>query len=193
MGGNGLRVTGSYRRAVAVRVRTRRRKRGRDRGTVAGPSVGAGRAVRRLLGDPTGRETVIVVINVARSVTICAAAIVAFLDAPAALVYALASVMGLLQSTFRPTQAALLPQLARSPEELTAANLVLTTIESVGLFIGPAIGGLLLAVTSTSTVFGITGGVFLLAALLLVGVHADRTVGNAIAERQLPARGVRGL
>jgi MFS family permease len=87
--------------------------------------------------------------------------------------------MGLLQSTFRPTQAALLPQLARSPEELTAANLVLTTIESVGLFIGPAIGGLMLAVTSTSTVFGITGGVFLLAAFLLVGVHADRTTEPA--------------
>jgi MFS family permease len=132
-----------------------------------------------VLGDRYRRETVIVVINVARSVTIGAAALAAFVGAPAALVYALASVMGLLQSTFRPTQAALLPQLARSPEELTAANLVLTTIESVGLFIGPAIGGLMLAVTSTSTVFGITGGVFLLAAFLLVGVHADRTTEPA--------------
>ena len=72
--------------------------------------------------------------------------------------------MGLLQSVFRPTQAALLPLLARSPQELTAANLVLTTIESVGIFVGPAIGGLLLAVTGTDTVFAVTGGVFLLAA-----------------------------
>jgi MFS family permease len=83
--------------------------------------------------------------------------------------------MGLLQSIFRPTQAALLPLLARTPRELTAANLVLTTIESVGLFVGPAFGGLLLAVTGTDTVFAVTGVVFLLAALLLVRVSVRRT------------------
>ena len=125
-----------------------------------------------LLGDRFPRERVIVAINVARSVTIAGAAVAAFAGAPAGVVYALAGLMGLLQSTFRPTQAALLPLLARSPDELTAANLVLTTIESVGVFVGPAIGGLLLAVTGTDTVFAITGVVFLLAALLLVGVRA---------------------
>jgi len=125
-----------------------------------------------LLGDRFPRERVIVAINVARSITIAGAAAAAFVGAPAGVVYALAGLMGLLQSTFRPTQAALLPRLARSPEELTAANLVLTTVESVGVFAGPAIGGLLLAVTGTDTVFAITGVVFLLAALLLAGVRA---------------------
>jgi MFS family permease len=114
--------------------------------------------------------------------TIAGAALAAFTDAPAAIVYALASVMGLLQSTFRPTQAALLPLLARTPEELTAANLVLTTVESVGLFVGPAFGGLLLAATATETVFAVAGGFFLIAALLLSGVRADRTV-KALALR----------
>jgi len=125
-----------------------------------------------LLGDRYRRERVIVAINVARSVTIVGAAAAAFAGAPAGVIYALAGLMGLLQSTFRPTQAALLPQLARTPEELTAANLVLTTIEGVGVFAGPAIGGLLLAVAGTHTVFATTGVVFLLAALLLVGVRA---------------------
>ncbi|HEX6664596.1 MAG TPA: MFS transporter [Gaiellaceae bacterium] len=132
-----------------------------------------------VLGDHYRRERVIVAINVARSVTIGLAAVAAFAQAPAGIVYALGSLMGLLQSTFRPTQAALLPQLARSAEELTAANLVLTTIESVGLFVGPAIGGLLLAATGTDTVFAVTGGVFLLAAVLLVGVHP----GDGLARR----------
>jgi MFS family permease len=126
-----------------------------------------------LLGDRYRRERVIVAINVARSVTIVGAAAAAFAGAPAGVVYALAGLMGLLQSTFRPTQAALLPLLSRSPAELTAANLVLTTIEGVGVFAGPAIGGLLLAVAGTHTVFAATGVVFLLAALLLVGVRAD--------------------
>src|SRR5215467_3224680 len=83
-------------------------------------------------------------------------------------VAALASVMGLLQSTFRPTQSALLPSLVRRPEELTAANLVLTTIESVGIFVGPAIGGILLAVAGTDTIFAIAAACFLASALLLV-------------------------
>jgi MFS family permease len=128
-----------------------------------------------MLGDRYPRERVIVAINVARSLTIAGAALAAFSGAPAGVVYALASLMGLLQSTFRPTQAALLPLLARTPQELTAANLVLTTVESVGLFVGPAVGGLLLAATGTDTVFAVTGGMFLLAALLLAGVRAGST------------------
>jgi len=126
-----------------------------------------------------------VAINVARSVTIAGAALAAFVDAPAGVIYALASLMGLLQSIFRPTQAALLPSLARSPQELTAANLVLTTIESVGIFVGPAVGGLLLAVTGTDVVFASTGAVFLLAALLLAGVHPERAAASPRAERGL--------
>jgi MFS family permease len=127
-----------------------------------------------MLGDRYRREVVIAGINLARTLTIAAAAIAAFVDAPEAVVYALASLVGLLQSAFRPTQAALLPLLARTPEELTAANLVLTTVESVGLFVGPALGGLLLAVMRTDSVFALTAGVFLVASLALVGIQADR-------------------
>jgi MFS family permease len=136
------------------------------------------------LGDRYPRERVIFAINVARSVTIAAAAAAAFLGAPAGIIYALASLMGLLQSIFRPTQAALLPLLAKTPQELTAANLVLTTIESVGIFIGPAIGGLLLAVAGTDIVFAATGGVFLLAAVLLAGVKADRVAPSTTTVRR---------
>ena len=51
-------------------------------------------------------------------------------------------------TAFRPAQAALLPALARDPAELTAANAVSSTVESVGFFAGPAIAALLLAVAS---------------------------------------------
>jgi predicted MFS family arabinose efflux permease len=78
-----------------------------------------------------------------------------------------------MQSIFRPTQAALLPTLSRSPEELTAANLVLTTIESVGVFVGPAIGGILLALVGVDAIFAASAVAFLLSALLLAGVRAE--------------------
>jgi MFS family permease len=136
-----------------------------------------------VLGDRYPRDRVIVGINVARSITIVGAAAAVYLSAPAGIVYALASLMGLLQSVFRPTQTALLPVLAQTPQELTAANLVLTTVESVGVFAGPAIGGVLLAVTGTDTIFAITGGVFLLAALLLMRVSSPAAAQPAAPQK----------
>jgi hypothetical protein len=75
---------------------------------------------------------------------------------------------------FAPAEGALLPVLARTPEELTASNLVLTTIEALGIFLGPAVGGLLLAATSTDTVLAVSSFAFLLSALLVSRIHVDR-------------------
>jgi predicted MFS family arabinose efflux permease len=72
---------------------------------------------------------------------------------------------------FRPAQAALLPSLVTSPAELTAANVASSTIESVGTFLGPALGGLLLAVTSPAVVFGANAATFLWSALLVLGLR----------------------
>ena len=66
-----------------------------------------------------------------------------------------------------PAEAALLPDLARTPEELTAANVVRSTIESVGTFAGPAIGGALLAFWSPGTVMLVTAAAFVWGAVLV--------------------------
>jgi MFS family permease len=130
------------------------------------------------LGDRYPRERVLLAINLGRTVTIAGAATAALAHAPAGIVYVLGALMGLLQSAFRPTQSALLPLVARTPDELTAANLVLTTLESVGLFVGPAVGGLLLVVTGIDTVFGATAVVFLVSVLFLAGVQGGRTAAR---------------
>jgi MFS family permease len=124
-----------------------------------------------LLGDRYPRQRVIFFVNIARTIAIAAAAAVALLGAHVALIYLLTALVGLMQSIFRPTQAALLPTLSRSTEELTAANLVLTTIESVGVFVGPAIGGILLALVGVDAIFAASAVAFLLSALLLAGVR----------------------
>ena len=131
------------------------------------------------LGDRYPRHRVLFLVNVARTALILGAAAVALLDVHVAAIYVLTALVGLMQSLFRPTQAALLPSLARSPEELTAANLVLTTIESVGIFMGPAIGGIMLALTGTDAVFAASAVAFLLSALLLAGVRPEREAPRA--------------
>ena len=85
-----------------------------------------------------------------------AAGVVALSDGPPWAVYAFAGASSILGTLFLPAESALLPDLARDPEELTAANVTRSTIDSVGSFVGPAIGGLLLAATSAGVVFIVT-------------------------------------
>ena len=129
-----------------------------------------------MLGDRYPRHRVIFIVNIARTALILGAAAVALLDAHIAFIYLLTALVGLMQSLFRPTQSALMPSLSRSTEELTAANLVLTTIESLGIFLGPAVGGIMLALTGTDVVFATAAISFLVSALLLAGVRPEREV-----------------
>ncbi|HEY2938667.1 MAG TPA: MFS transporter [Gaiellaceae bacterium] len=134
-----------------------------------------------LLGDRFPRKRVMVAADLVRACAMGGAAAAVFAGAPAAAVYALAVVTALTGTAFQPAQAALLPALARSPEELTAANATSTTLESVGFFVGPALGGLLLAVTSVGAVFSVTAGLFLWSALVLGRMRAESR-GGAVVE-----------
>ena len=126
-----------------------------------------------VLGDRFPRERLMFFLSVARAVFMAATAVVLFAGLSSWVVYTVAGVVALTASIVRPIQSALLPQLARTPEELTAANLVLTTIESSGIFLGPAAGGLLLAATNAQTVFAAAAGSFLVGAFLLAGLHVE--------------------
>jgi CRP-like cAMP-binding protein len=124
-----------------------------------------------MLGDRFPRERVIVVAELTRSLLLAASVFVIALEGPVALVYVLAGLVSIAYSAVRPAQAALLPSLATSPAELTAANVTSSTVESLGIFGGPAIGGLLLAATSVEVVFGAAAVAFLFSAVLVSRVH----------------------
>jgi MFS family permease len=134
-----------------------------------------------LLGDRFPRKRIMIAADLARVCTMGGAAVAVFAGAPAVVVYALAVLTALASTAFGPAQSALLPSLARSPEELTAANATSTTLESVGFFLGPALGGLLLTVTSVGTVFAATAALFLWSALVLSRISAD-SQGDPSAE-----------
>jgi len=124
-----------------------------------------------LLGDRYDKRLVMVSSDLARVLLIGAAAAAVYTDSPPVVVYILAALVGVAATAFRPAEAALVPTLAGTPEELTAANVTASTIESIGMFGGPAIGGLLLAATGPATVFAVTAGLLLVSAALLVGIH----------------------
>jgi MFS family permease len=128
-----------------------------------------------LLGDRYPRDRVMLGASLARVVAVGAAAAVVARGASPLLVYLLAGVVTLTSTAFRPAQAAALPSLARTPDELTAANVASSTIATLSSFVGPAVGGLLFAVTSTEVVFLATAGVFLWSALLVARVSLPKS------------------
>jgi MFS family permease len=120
-----------------------------------------------VLGDRFDRRLVMISSDLVRGSLIVIAAVAISAGAPAIVVYVLSIVITVSATPFRPAEAALTPSLSRTPEELTAANVVSSTIESLALFGGPALGGLLLAATSTVTVFIATAACHVWSAVLV--------------------------
>ena len=125
-----------------------------------------------ILGDRYPRKRVMFLTNLAQALTIAVAGVVILVDWPSIVVYTLVTVNAVVVTAFRPAQASLLPSLARTPTELTAANVTASTVESLGLFVGPAIGGALLAVTSPGVVFLVTAVMALVSAALIARIAA---------------------
>jgi MFS family permease len=90
----------------------------------------------------------------------------AMLTAPSLVVYGAAVVASCAVTLTRPVHNAILPDLARTPDQLTASNSVSGSAEGLGMLIGPLLAGLVVAIWGTSAVPLAFGGLMGLAALL---------------------------
>ena len=124
-----------------------------------------------LLGDRLPRKRVMVAADLSRVSLIAIAAADIYLGGPLLVVYVLFAIVSAAGTAFRPAQAALLPALAQSPNELTAANAVATTIQSAASFVGPALGGVLIAATQPATAFLVAAATFGWSASMLIGIR----------------------
>ncbi len=86
---------------------------------------------------------------------------------PVVVVIALAAASSMLASTYRPLLIAIMPWLVRSPAELSAVNVLATTMENSGALAGPVAVAALLAAGPTWLAVGVASG-FLAAATLLL-------------------------
>jgi MFS family permease len=89
--------------------------------------------------------------------------------------------VGLASTLIRPALQALLPSLARTPEELIASNGATSTIESVGTLVGPVLAGVLVSVADVATVFVVGACALAAGAVLLARVKVESRVGLAAA------------
>jgi MFS family permease len=126
-----------------------------------------------LFADRSSRRRVMLTVDVSRTALVAVMAVVAASGGPPIIVYVCAVLVSIVSSAFDPAQAALLPTLTRTPEELTASNLALSVISSVGMFAGPAIGGIVLAFSGPWLVFGIGGLGYLWSGVCVLGLTPD--------------------
>jgi len=146
-------------------------------------------------GDRFRPERVLAVGYAMQSVSMLATAAAMWAGRPL-LAYAAGAVAATCITFSRPVMGAILPVVARSPNDLVAANVVTGFTEYVGMFVGPLIAALVLASGSPASVFGVCAGITAASALLSAGLRLrddGREAGPSIDARGVVAEVFGGL
>ena len=158
-----------------------------------GPSAVGGLAVARYVAiastasftstfaDRYDRRFVMVGSDAVRLALVTVAAILAGVHASKWYIFVLVVLVGIAGTAFRPAQASILPLLALDSDELGGANVVSSTIESVGFFAGPALAGFLLAFANVPTAFAFDALTFVWSGLFVASVRYPRPPEPPIA------------
>ena len=150
------------------------------------------------LGDRFRRERFLVVVSLAGSAALGGSAAAYFVSRSELIVFALAAVVGVTSTIFRPALQATLPSLARTPQELIASNGATSTFESLGTLLGPLVAGILVSVANAGVVFLVAAAALLVAAGLLQRVQVEGRIQATTPEemprpRELLAGGFRAV
>ena len=137
-----------------------------------------------LLADRYSRRSVLVLSSVLRALALVLISGAVAAGAPFALVLALSALFTIAGTAHKPAQAALLPQLARVPAEIAAANAALSGIDYAGFLLGSLLAG------AVVDLIGLSGGMavcvvpFLAAAVMLARLPRDERPPPIPAEEQ---------
>ena len=138
-----------------------------------------------MLSDRYPRQRVLLAINVARAGALAAAAGALALGAPAPVVFALAALAAVFGAPVRPATLSLVPLLARSPHELVAANVSSSTLEGLGTFVGPVVGGVLAATAGPDVAVAASSVMYVACAVLVGRIRREGDVGRRRTDRSV--------
>jgi MFS family permease len=124
-------------------------------------------------GDRFRRDRVLQIDYVIQAVAIAITALALTADLAPPLVLGAAAITTSTLTFTRPAQAALMPTLAATPEDLTAANVASGMVEGAGVMLGPLIAGMVLEVSEPASVFAIFAVVSIASAALVSRLPVD--------------------
>jgi MFS family permease len=136
-------------------------------GAIASPFAG-------LLSDRFSRRAVLLGSGLAIAAVLATAAAAAAAGAPAGLILALAGLFTVAMSGYAPAEAAMLPLLAKTPQELSAANVTHSTMDNIGFLLAALVTGVILVLASPAVVFAAAAAVVLLDVALISAITPDR-------------------
>jgi MFS family permease len=148
-------------------------------------------------GLPVARwraERVLLAANGVRWLGVALATVVVAIGGSIELLYLAVAIEAGAGAFTRPLYMALLPCVARTPEQLIAANVTSSAAEGLGTFLGPALGGLLLATVGVDGANVAVLVIYLLGLLALVGLDVPvvgRSDGSVRAVIDQISAGVR--
>ena len=142
--------------------------------------------------DRLPRKLIMVSTDLIRGLICLGVAGLIWAEAPPMAIFVLATLTSIVATPFRPAVAALMPSLVNEPEELTAANGTASTIESLAFFVGPAIGGTLVAAFGVPIVVLLNAATFVWSALIVSRIRVADAADSTEAVAAEPAEAAQG-
>ncbi|HEY6567265.1 MAG TPA: MFS transporter [Actinomycetota bacterium] len=121
-----------------------------------------------VLGDRMRRDRALAAGYAAQALTMAITAFALWTEAPLPAVYAAAAVCACTITLTRPVHNSILPELATTPDELTASNAASSTLESLAIFAGPVANGILIGISGPWLVFAASAGASLVSVVMTV-------------------------
>ena len=140
--------------------------------------------------DRYDRRLVLLVTDVARGLIMVALTALVLVDGPLIAIVGLAIFATCFSTFFRPTIGAYVPMLVRDERELGPANSLFATLGELSFIIGPALAGIIVAVTNPGVAFAINAATFAVVATVLATLPPGRTHGAATKAAETAGHGV---
>ena len=120
-----------------------------------------------LVADRFERRLVLLVSDIVRGSVMVVLTVLILLDAPVVVIAAVAMVAASGSAFFYPAMGAYMPSLVTDERQLGPANSAWSSLQNVSFIIGPAVGGLLLAVGGVTAAFVLNALTFVVIAVIL--------------------------
>lgn len=124
------------------------------------------------IGDRMPRERALALTYLAQGLAAGVTAIALAAGLPSPFVYAGAVILNIAITATRPTHLSVLPELAETPAQLTAANALTSSLEGFAIFIGPLLAGVMIALRGPWLVFAVMAVSLSTMGLVVLAVHA---------------------